>query len=68
MPKNVAISAIDDEDRKSPPLTAAERAAIKRAEADVKAGRLHDHDDVAERLRLRAAEIVERARKAAKRR
>ncbi|MSO89658.1 MAG: hypothetical protein EXQ89_06810 [Rhodospirillaceae bacterium] len=57
---------IDDEDRKSPALTSAEKAAVKRAEADVKAGRLHDHDDVAKWLRRRAAEIVKHARKTAK--
>jgi predicted transcriptional regulator len=57
---------IDDEDRKSPPLTAAEKAAIKRAEADIKAGRLTDHDDVARMLRQRAGDIVKRARKTAK--
>ncbi len=49
--------------RESPPLTPAEKAAVARAEADVKAGRLHDHDDVAKLLRRRAAEIVERAAK-----
>ena len=47
MAKNAPGFMIDDEERKPPPLTAAEKAAIKRAEADVKAGRLYDHDDVA---------------------
>jgi predicted transcriptional regulator len=53
--------AIDDHDGKSQPLTAAEKAAIKRAEADVKAGRLYDHDDVAKWLRQRAIEIAKAA-------
>jgi hypothetical protein len=66
MAKNAPGVTIGDEDRKSPPLTAAEKAAIKRAEADVKAGRLYDHDDVVKWLRKRAAEIVERARKSVK--
>jgi len=68
MPKNVAVATIKQDDRKPPPLTAVERAAVRRAEADVKAGRLHDHADVAERLRKRATEIVGRAGRAAKRR
>ena len=66
MSKNAARSTIDSADRVSPPLTAAERASIKRAEADVKAGRVYDHDDVAKWLRQRAADIVGRARKSAK--
>ena len=66
MAKNALGFTIDDADRKSPPLAAAEKAAIKRAEADVKAGRLYDHDDVAKWLRQRAAAIVERARKTVK--
>ncbi len=66
MAKNAPGFAIDDEERKPAPLTAAEKAAIKRAEADVKAGRLYDHDDVAKWLRQRAAKIVERARKTVK--
>ena len=49
---------IDDEGRASLPLTAAEKAAVKRAEDDIKAGRVKEHDKVAERLRHRAAEIV----------
>ncbi|HEY5607606.1 MAG TPA: hypothetical protein VIM38_04645 [Alphaproteobacteria bacterium] len=52
--KRAAGFTIYDEDRKSPSLTAAEKAALKRAEADIKAGRLHDHVDVAKRLRQRA--------------
>lgn len=62
MPKNQAGFMIDDERRASPPLTAAEKAAVKRAEDDIKAGRVQEHDKVAERLRHRAAEIVGRAR------
>ena len=54
---------IDVEESKSPPLTLAEKAAIKRGEADIKAGRVHEHDEVAERLRKRAADLAERARK-----
>ncbi|HKO09024.1 MAG TPA: hypothetical protein VJ487_15035 [Alphaproteobacteria bacterium] len=57
------MSKSHDKVRESPPLTPAEKAAVGRAEADVKAGRLHDHDDVAKLLRRRAAEIVERAAK-----
>jgi predicted transcriptional regulator len=55
--------AVDDELNKSTPLTEEERAAVKRAEADILAGRLHDHEDVAKWLRQRAKEIVERAYK-----
>ncbi len=66
MAKNALGVTIDDEDSDSPALTAAEKAAVKRAEADVKAGRLHDHADVAKWLRRRAAEIVKHARKAVK--
>lgn len=66
MAKNALGFAIADEDRKSPPLTADDKAVIERAEADVKAGRLHDHDDVAKWLRQRAARIAERARKTVK--
>lgn len=65
MAKSSTGFTIDDRERAVRPLTAAERAAIKRAEADVKAGRLHDHDDVAKRLRQRAAAIVARATKSA---
>jgi len=53
-----------DSEPPAAPLTEAEKAAIERAKADVAAGRLHDHEDVAARLRRRAAEIVARARKA----
>ena len=65
MPKRALKFAIDDEPRRMRPLTASEKAALKRAEADIKASRLHDHDDVAKRLRQRAAAIVGRARKSA---
>jgi hypothetical protein len=41
--------------------------ALKRAEADIAAGRVHDHDDVVKRLRQRAADIVKRTGKSAKR-
>ena len=68
MAKNALGFTIDDADRKSPPLSAAEKAAVQRAEADAKAGRLHDHDDVAKRLRRRGTEIVERASKPVKQR
>lgn len=61
MPNGLTEFRIDDGEREWRPLTVAETAAIKRAEADVKAGRLHNHDDVAGRLRRRAAEIVARA-------
>ena len=44
------------------PLTLDEQAAVKRAEADIAAGRLHDHEDVARWLRQRAKEIVDRRR------
>ncbi len=47
-------------------LSAAEKAAIERAEADIKAGRVYEHDEIAKWLRERAAEIVDRARKALK--
>jgi predicted transcriptional regulator len=66
MARNVAPFAIDDEDRKPAALTAEEKAALRRAEADIKAGRLHDHADVAKWLRKRAAEIVSRVKKPAK--
>lgn len=58
MPKRALKFAVDDEHRRPRPLTTAEKAAVKRAEADVKAGRTHDHDIVAKRLRRRAVEIV----------
>ena len=64
MAKNAPGFAIEDGERKSPPLTAVEKAAIKRAEADVKAGRLYDHDDVAKWLRQRAAAITRISRSA----
>ena len=64
MAKSARSFAIDDEEHTSPPLTAAEKVAIKRAKADVKAGRVHDHEDIAAWLRQRAATIVKRARKA----
>jgi hypothetical protein len=63
MRKNTPAFTLDDQDQKSPPLTTAEKAAIKRARADVKAGRVYDHDEVAKRLRRRAADIVTRANK-----
>ena len=63
MAKKPVAYMIDDENRKSPALTAEEEAAIGRAEADVKASRLHSHDDIAKWLRERAAEIVKRARR-----
>jgi hypothetical protein len=66
MAKNAPGFTIDDHARPSPPLTPEETAAIKRAEADVEAGRIHDHDEVAKRLRQRAAGIVERARRPGK--
>lgn len=66
MPKRALGFVIDDEPRRPRPLTAAEKAAVKRAEADIKAGRLHDHDDVAKRLRRRAVEIAGRASKSVK--
>ncbi|HKO08694.1 MAG TPA: hypothetical protein VJ487_13350 [Alphaproteobacteria bacterium] len=47
-----------DEDVESPSLTPSEMAAVEHAEADVKAGRLHDHDDVAKRRRACALEIA----------
>jgi len=65
MPKRALKFAIDDESRQPRPLTAAEKAAVKRAEADIKAGRLRNHDDVAKRLRRRAVEIAGRAPKSA---
>ncbi|MBI3516513.1 MAG: hypothetical protein HY060_20975 [Proteobacteria bacterium] len=66
MAKGATGFTLDDDDRKSPPLTAVEKAAVKRAEADAAAGRLHEHRDIAKWLRRRAAEIVERARKSVK--
>lgn len=68
MAKNAAGRRVVDDVGKPAPLSEAEKAAITRARADVKAGRLHDHDEVAERLRRRAAEIVNGAKKAATRR
>jgi predicted transcriptional regulator len=64
MPKNQAKAAAEE----SPPLplTAAEKAAIRRSEADIAAGRVHDHDDVSARLRQRAVEVVDRARRSGK--
>jgi hypothetical protein len=50
----------------SPPLSAAEKAAVERAEADIRAGRVHDHESVAAWLRRRAAAIVKRRRKSAR--
>ena len=58
--------AVDDEMDEATPLSEEERAAVNRAEADILAGRLHDHEDVAKWLRQRAKEIVERAYKRAK--
>jgi predicted transcriptional regulator len=58
MSKSARVFRIDEAAPPSAPLTAAEKAALKRAEADIKAGRLHDHDDVAKWLRQRATEIV----------
>ena len=66
MAKNAPGYTLDDPDGEARPLTASEKGAIERAEADVKAGRLHEHADVAKWLRERAAEIVERARKSIK--
>ena len=54
-------------ERNAPRLTDAEKAALKRAEADIEAGRVHDHDDVVKRLRQRASDIVKRSGKSAKR-
>ncbi len=62
MAKNQARFVIDAAKGEPPPLTAAETAAIKQGEEDIKAGRAYDHDEVAVRLRKRAAEIAERAR------
>jgi predicted transcriptional regulator len=47
----------DDDLRETPPLTPEEQAAVTRAKADVAAGRLHDHAEVARWLRQRAKEI-----------
>ena len=66
MAKSIPAHTIDDRERRSADLSAAEKAAIKRAEADIKAGRVHEHDEIAKWLRERAAEIVDRARKALK--
>lgn len=63
MAKSQARFVIENEGGKSSPLTAAEKAAIKRGEADIEAGRVYDHDQVADQLRRRAAEIADRARK-----
>ncbi len=63
MAKNQARFVIDASESKPSPLTLAEKAAIKQGEEDIKAGRVYDHDDVAVRLRKRAAEIAERVRK-----
>jgi hypothetical protein len=63
MAKKPVDFMIDDENHESPALTAEEEAAVGRAEADEKAGRLHSHDDIAKWLRERAADIVKRARK-----
>jgi hypothetical protein len=43
-------------------LTDEERLAVERAEADVVAGRMRDHEDVRKWLRQQAREIIERAR------
>jgi predicted transcriptional regulator len=61
MASKSAPYAIDEKVTDTLPLTDEEREAVKRAEADVAAGRVHDHEAVAEWLRRRAKEIVERA-------
>jgi predicted transcriptional regulator len=53
--------SLDDNLRETAPLTREEQAAVRRAEADVAAGRLHDHAEVTRWLRQRAMEIVSRA-------
>ena len=66
MAKHAVGYTSDDDEPKPTPLTRVEKASVRRAEADLKSGRVRDHDAVAEELRLRARTIVERARKAAK--
>jgi predicted transcriptional regulator len=66
MPPKPAPYAVDDELDEAVPLSEEELAAVKRAEADILAGRLHDHEDVAKWLRQQAKEIVERAYKRSK--
>jgi predicted transcriptional regulator len=66
MSKSVPAYTIDGKERQSADLSAAERASVERAEADIKAGRVHEHDEIAQWLRERASAIVERARKALK--
>jgi predicted transcriptional regulator len=66
MPPKPAPYAVDDELDEAVPLSEEELGAIKRAEADILAGRLHDHEDVAKWLRQQAKEIVERAYKRSK--
>jgi predicted transcriptional regulator len=63
MVAKVAPYAIDDHLDETTPLTEEERAAVERAKADIAAGRIHTHEDVAKWLRQRAREIVERAHK-----
>jgi hypothetical protein len=58
MPRNTAGFTLDDQDIEAAPLSAEDKAALERARADVENGRLHDHDDVAKRLRKRAADIT----------
>jgi predicted transcriptional regulator len=66
MTKSAPAYGINDKERRSADLSAAERDSIERAEADIKAGRIHEHDEIAQWLRERASAIVERARKALK--
>ncbi len=55
--------AVDDRLEPTEPLTAEERATIRRAEADIAAGCVQDHAHVAKWLRRRAREIIESAGK-----
>jgi hypothetical protein len=61
MRRKVPAFAGDDPARSSPPLTQAELVTIRRADADIAAGRLRSHVEVARWLRKRAAEIINRA-------
>ena len=60
MASDPAPYSLYDDPGETAPLTEEEQAAVKRAEADVAAGRVYDHDEVARWLRHRAKEIVGR--------